>query len=211
MNGITDFLLASLLNYGAPLFGLVLMVAAIGLPIPSSFLVIAAGAFSRLGSLDWAQTAVMGLAGAVAGDSLSYALGHWAGNRVQSRFGNPALWSKARSTFNRGSGMAVFLTRFLLTAIALPVNLMAGSSGNFRKFLANVVVGEALWITLYGGLGYLFGSQWELVNDYLGDFSSLVVGLAVLGAGLSLLLVKRKSVRAFSMKFNRLPVVESLQ
>jgi membrane-associated protein len=201
MNNILDLLLSGLITYGAPMFGLVLMVAAIGLPIPSSLLVIAAGAFSRLGTLDWTYTAAMGLAGAVAGDSLSYALGHWGGKRVQSHFGSPALWAKARSTFNRGSGMAVFFTRFLVTAIALPVNLMAGSSGNFRKFLVYVVAGEALWITIYGGLGYLFSSQWELVNDQLSDFGSMVLWLAVIGVVFSLLLVKRKTLEAFRMKF----------
>jgi membrane protein DedA with SNARE-associated domain len=211
MNSISDLLLSGLITYGAPMFGLVLMVAAIGLPIPSSLLVIAAGAFSRLGTLDWTYTAAMGLAGAVAGDSLSYALGHWGGKRVQSHFGNPALWAKAHSTFNHGSGMAVFITRFVLTAIALPVNLMAGSSGNFRKFLAYVVAGEALWIAIYGGLGYLFGSQWELVNDRLSDFGSMALGLAVLAVVFFLLLIKRKALGGLRVKFNQAPVVESLQ
>jgi len=202
MNNISDLLLSGLITYGAPMFGLALMVAAIGLPFPSSLLVIAAGAFSRLGTLDWTYTAAMGLAGAVVGDSLSYALGHWGGKRVQSHFGSPAFWAKARSTFNRGSGLAVFLTRFLLTAIALPVNLMAGNSCNFRKYLAYVIAGETLWIVLYGGLGYLFGSQWELVNDRLSDFGSMALGLAVLGLMFSLVLVKRKTLGALIVKLN---------
>jgi membrane protein DedA with SNARE-associated domain len=40
---------------------------------------------------------------------------------------------------------------------------------------------------LYGGLGYAFGSQWELISDFISDFSGLLVGLLILGAGLYLL------------------------
>jgi membrane-associated protein len=198
----SQLLLSGLITYGAPLFGLVLLIAALGLPIPSSLLVVAAGAFSRLGNLDGASAAVMGLAGAVAGDSLSYAIGHYGGKRIQNRLGSPALWAKAQSVFSQGSGPAVFLTRFLLTAVALPVNLMAGSVCKFRKFLAYVIAGEALWIILYGGLGYLFGSQWALVSDWLGDFSSLVIILALLIAGVAFFLVKRKSMGIRMVKAN---------
>ena len=191
MSSISDFLLTGLITYGAPLFGLALLLGAIGVPIPTSLMVIAAGAFSRQGMLNLLPAAGLGLLGAVAGDSLSFFMGRWGGNWVSRRFGGSSAWISAQSTFNSNSRLAVFLTRFLLTAIALPVNLMTGSSCQFRRFLITVIAGEAVWIIVYGGLGYLFGSQWELISQFLSDFGGLVFGLAMLGGGVYYFLRRR--------------------
>jgi len=184
MSSISDFFLTGLISYGAPLFGLALMLGAIGIPIPTSLLVIAAGAFSRQGMLNLVPAAGIGLLGAVTGDSISFAMGRWGGNWVSRRFGGSSIWNNAQSTFNRSSRWSVFFTRFLLTAIAIPVNLMAGSSCQYRRFLVTVVAGEAIWILVYGGLGYLFGSQWEVISQFLSDFGGLALGLALLGGGI---------------------------
>ena len=45
-------------------------------------------------------------------------------------------------------------------------------------------LGELTWIVLYGGLGYLFGSQWELVSDFISSFGGLILGLMILGVGI---------------------------
>ena len=39
-------------------------------------------------------------------------------------------------------------------------------------------------VPLRRGLGYAFGTQWELVNDYMGNVSGLAVGLLVCGLGI---------------------------
>ena len=44
------------------------------------------------------------------------------------------------------------------------------------------LVGEAIWIFGYGGLGYLFGTQWEVVSDFISNFGGLMFGLVVLVA-----------------------------
>ena len=49
------------------------------------------------------------------------------------------------------------------------------------------ISGELTWIILYGGLGYAFGSQWELISNFISDFSGLLVGLVVLGVGVYLM------------------------
>ena len=47
-----------------------------------------------------------------------------------------------------------------------------------------------MWVLLYGGLGYIFGSQWELVSQYLSSFGGWLALLLVIGAG-GYLLVRR--------------------
>jgi membrane protein DedA with SNARE-associated domain len=182
---LTDFFLTGLLVYGAPMFGLALLLGAIGVPLPGSLLVVAAGAFVRQGVLDGGPAAALGLTGALLGDSLSYGLGRFAKVWIQDRFGHSPTWRKAQDTFDHRGGVTVYLTRFLLTPLAIPVNLIAGGSGySFWRFLGNAIAGEVTWLGLYGGLGYTFGSQWELISQFLSDFSGLLVGLVALGAGL---------------------------
>jgi membrane-associated protein len=182
---MTEFIeLAQLgiLLYGAPVLGLAVLAGAFGLPVPSSLLLIAAGVFSRQGTLDWYYAATLGLLGAVLGDSLGFALGRWGGKWISTRYGNSKVWNNAQSTFNRGSGVAVLLTRFLLTTIAVPVNFMAGGSRlRFRSFLFYVILGEAMWVILYGGVGYFFGSQWELIYSVIGNIAGIVMTLFAAG------------------------------
>ena len=50
--------------------------------------------------------------------------------------------------------------------------------------MAYDIAGEILWIGLYGGLGYIFGSQWELVSEFLNNFGGLILGLVIFGFGI---------------------------
>ena len=91
--------------------------------------------------------------------------------------------------FQKRGGISIFLTRWLLTAVAFPITLIAGSSGyRFRKFMLFAMLGELTWITLYGAVGYAFGSQWELVSDFISNLSGFIVGAVALGAGIYILL-----------------------
>jgi membrane-associated protein len=193
MSTISNLLLTGLINYGAPLFGITLLFAAVGFPLPSTLLVVAAGAFGRQGTLDIASASIYGLVGAITGDCLSYAIGHFARTWVQRRFSGSNLWLKAQLTFSQRGGLAVYLTRFLLTSIALPTNLIAGSSNyTFRRYFSYVLAGEATWIVIYGGLGYLFGNQWEMISDVLNNFGGFALGLAAIGAGVYFYQAKKR-------------------
>ena len=182
---MSDYLLTQVINYGAPLFGLILLLGALGIPLPASILLIAAGAFSQQGFLDWFSIASFGWIGAVAGDAISFGMGLYAKNQIAKRMEGSPAWRNAQKSFDARAGLAIYLTRFLVTALAVPTNLIAGGSGiRFRRFLLYDALGELTWIVLYGGLGYLFGSQWELVSDFVSNFGGLILGLVILGVGI---------------------------
>jgi membrane protein DedA with SNARE-associated domain len=181
---VSDYLLTLIINYGAPVFAILLFLGALGVPVGASVLVIAAGAFSQQGVLDWPVTTLLGLIGAVIGDGISFGIGFYAKDWVDRRFERSSAWRSAKQAFDRRAGLAIYLTRFLVTALAVPTNLIAGGSGiPFRRFLIYDSLGELTWIVLYGGLGYLFGSQWELVSEFISNFGGLLLGLVILGAG----------------------------
>lgn len=182
---MNDFLLTQVINYGAPLVGVILLLGALGLPVGGSVVVIAAGAFVQQGFLDWLSASLLGFFGALLGDALSYGMGYFARDWIQARLGASAAWQSAQDSFNKQGGMAVYLTRWLVTAAAIPTNLIAGGSGYpFPRFMLYDAAGEATWIVLYGGLGYAFGSQWELVSEFLSNFGGAILGLVALGFGI---------------------------
>ncbi|MEP7133787.1 MAG: DedA family protein [Chloroflexota bacterium] len=191
---MSDFLLTQVINYGAPLFALILFLGALGLPIGASVVLIAAGAFSEQGILAWLPTAALGLLGAVLGDALSFSIGFYAKDWINQRFGNSKAWQSAEASFDERAGLAIFLTRFLVTALAIPTNLIAGGSGiKFRRFMTYDSLGEMIWIILYGGLGYFFGSQWELVSTFLSNFGGVMLGLLILVSGIWLAVRKLRN------------------
>jgi membrane protein DedA with SNARE-associated domain len=192
---MSDFLLTQIINYGAPLLAVFLFLGALGVPVGASVLVIAAGAFSQQGILDWALAAALGLIGAVIGDAISFGIGFYAKDWVDRRFGRSPAWRNAQKSFDSRAGLAIYLTRFLITALAVPTNLIAGGSGiKFRRFMAYDTFGELTWIILYGGLGYLFGSEWELVSDFISNFGGLILGIVILGVGAWLGFRRRRGV-----------------
>ena len=184
---LSEFLLTQVINYGAPLFGLNLFLGALGVPVGASFTLIAVGAFSQQGYFSWFEMAVFGLAGALIGDTLSFSIGYFGKDWAQRRFGKSPTWISANDYFQKKAWVAIFFTRFLVTALAIPTNLIAGGSGyKFSRFMFYDALGETMWVVLYGGLGYLFGSQWETVSQIVSDFGWLLLGIVLLVAGIRL-------------------------
>jgi membrane protein DedA with SNARE-associated domain len=184
MTEMTDTFLTGMLAYGAPALSVALLLGAVGLPLPGAMFLLAAGAFARQGALDWRLPIPLTLAGVVVGDSGGYFLGRRAVPLVIKRVEKTSAWQKAQTTFKRWGGVAVFLTRFLFTPMAVPTNLVAGSSRYpYGRFLLFTVAGEVLWVALYGALGYLFADSWEMLNDLVGNLSGVLVGAVLLGAG----------------------------
>jgi len=181
---LSELFLTAILNYGPPALGLAVLVGALGVPMPGTLFLLAAGAFGRQGAMDIWLAIACALIGVVIGDSLSYGLGHFARGPVQRRFGRASAWRRGQDLLRRRGGLAIFLTRFLITSLAIPVNLIAGSGGySFWSFLLFDLIGELTWIALYTGVGYAVGTQFELINDLISDFGGLLVGLVVVAAG----------------------------
>jgi membrane protein DedA with SNARE-associated domain len=198
---VSDYLLTLIINYGAPAFAILLFLGALGVPVGASVLLIAAGAFSQQGILSWPITAALGWVGAIIGDAISFGIGFYAKDWVNHRFSRSATWRSAKYTFEKRAGLAIYLTRFLVTALAIPINLIAGGSGiQFRRFMIYDSLGELTWIILYGGLGYLFGSQWELVSDFISNFGGLILGLVILGLGVWLWTKRMKNLENAKVK-----------
>ena len=186
-----DFFLNGMASYGPLVLGLAMLPAAVGLPVPAGVLLIAAGAFVRQGLMDWQAFLLFGWLGAMLSDALSYAMGRWAGRWAQGRLNEryAAVWHQAEELFRHHGGWAVFVTSWLVRGLAIPTNLIAGSSCySFRRFVGWDAIGKLFWILLHAGLGYAFASQWQLVSETISSYGGWLGFCAIVGVGIYLLL-----------------------
>lgn len=182
---IQAILLSAIANYGASALFVAILLASIGVPLPSSFLLVAAGSFITQGEMQFWPVIVAGLAGAVIGDHVGYGIGRLAGSamikRVSRRFRAEGMIEQAESTMQKWGGAGIFLTRWLITAVGPYVNLTSGLMNyHLLHFSFWDVIGEALWVLGYVSIGTFFSTQLATISDALGDLTWVAVGVAVI-------------------------------
>ncbi len=199
---MTEFLLALVPDYGLWLIGAITFLSCLAVPVPSSILMVAGGAFSASGDLAFIPTAAAALAGALAGDQAGYAIGKRGGRALSTAPGashgpestKQALIRRAREFSARWGAMGVFLSRWLFSPLGPYVNFISGATGlGWRAFTLWGGLGETVWVLLYTGLGYVFSDQIQMVADIASNISgflaagalALVLGRMVLRAGRS--------------------------
>jgi membrane-associated protein len=206
MSSLMDWLLTNLPIYGPLLLVVVAYVGSLGIPFPITMVIVAAGAFSRMGLIDWRWAMLACLVGAALADNSEYLLGRIAQPWLKRQLGRKGVWKAAQSTFNRQGGWAILLTRFWLTPLAPAVNVMAGSRYSYPRFLALDVIGQFFWVLIYGGLGYLFASQWEGVSQGLSTFNGISMALFFGVAGIYLLMLRRNNKNRKDENVNTYPI-----
>ncbi len=163
---MSDFL-ALLMQYGyAVVFGVILL-ENLGLPLPGLVILIVAGALVGAGKLGLPLVIVAGVAGALIGDLVWYALGRWRGRPVLGflcRLSlNPDTCVGNTERFFLRHGMPTLLiAKFLpgLNTVAPP--LMGTLRARFAPFLAYDLGGALIFSVVSVGAGYFLG--WEMVD-----------------------------------------------
>jgi len=171
-------------HLGVFLVALVESLAIIGLMVPGVIMMIGAGALIAAGALDFQPVCLWAIAGAVAGDGLSY----WLGRRYRERL--HTLWPFTRYPeslatgvrfFERYGGKSVVFGRFIGPMRAI-IPLVAGMLGmTTGRFLVANLLSAIAWAPLYLLPGIVFGASLELAAEAA---FHLVVLLLVLAASL---------------------------
>jgi membrane-associated protein len=189
MSVFLSTLLSIMQAYGYPALWVSIFIAAVGIPLPISLVLLAGGAFAALGDFNIVLLALISISASVAGDSLGYVVGRLWGSRVADwlehsklgrRFLKPDAVARSRLYFTKRGGWAVFFSRFLVTALGGIVNLLAGTElYPYPYFLLFDIAGETLGALIPLLLGFAFGASWDAVGDILGTSSLLLLGLLV--------------------------------
>lgn len=184
---MTDWLLALVPTWGVWLMAFATFFSCLALPVPCSLLMLTAGGFAAAGDLDLYALLMGALAGAVAGDQAGYRLGALGGQPLLARMGrNPtraALLARAARLMETRGAPGIFFTRWLFAPVGPYANFTAGALGwSWARFTIWGVLGEAVWVGLYCGLGYVFAGNIQAATDYAGSLLGILAGLAAMGA-----------------------------
>jgi len=177
-------LLAALSQYGSPALFAVVTMAAIGLPLPVTLLLIVTGSLVSQGVMSfWLSIALAGT-GSVIGDQIGYIVGRWGGCVLVERFsrflGGPEKLHAAEAKARHWGGPGVFLTRWLLSPLGPAVNLVSGTAGYpWARFVFWDVLGEFLGVTIYIFLGRAFSDRVLELDAMLADLSWTLLAAAV--------------------------------
>ena len=154
-----------------------------GVPVPGETVLIAAAFYAGFSHLNIVLIALVGLVGAVIGDNIGFAIGHYGGHPLVERFGKyvfltPQRIYKAEEFFTHHGGKIVVIARFI-EGLRQANGIIAGLSDmRWSKFLAYNVLGAVLWVGAWSALGYFAGNNIETFLRYqLYATIAVIVGL----------------------------------
>jgi membrane protein DedA with SNARE-associated domain len=179
---MNDQLLAIVSQYGTPaLFGIV-AIAAIGMPLPITLLLIVAGSMISQGAMNlwWAIGAAA--AGSILGDLGGYAIGRWGGPAIVAKLsgvlGSHVNLQAMEAKVKAWGGPGIFLTRWLLSPLGPWINLASGTAGYpWHRFLLWDILGEITGAAVFISLGRFFSDRVMSLYAVLGDLTWAIAAL----------------------------------
>jgi membrane-associated protein len=163
------------------------------LVVPGEAGMVVAGAAAARADAPLATMILAAALGAIAGDSVSYWVGHRWGMRVIRRWEplrrrlEPRV-ERSQAYFAQRGGAAVFFGRFV-GAVRGVVPVVAGMSNmGYRRFLPWNVLASIVWTSAVVSAGYLLGHHVEKVVSRI----SVGIGLAIVAIAATIWWVRRR-------------------
>lgn len=181
---MTETILSAFSLYGAPALFAIVAAGQFGIPLPTSILLLTAGALLGEGDFGYWEIFAWALAGAVAGDHAGYAAGRLAGSTVRDRIGR---WPRLRDSMARAEALAarwgdrsIFLSRWLFSPLGPWINLTSGLSLHplYRFTLADIA-GEVVWIGGYLALGMVFAQSIAQIAEIVANAAWMIGAAAI--------------------------------
>lgn len=160
--------------------------------LPGESLLLTSGTLAGAGILEIAALAPLLFAAAFLGDVCNYLIGRLVGRRILSKprkHIRPEHVAKAHAFYERHGGLAIVLARFLPVVRTLAPFVAGVARMEIHRLLFFAAVASALWVTIFLGAGYWFGTA-AWVQDYLALALAVIAAASVL-PGLAIWTVHR--------------------
>lgn len=182
--------------------GLALLLVAENLfpPIPSEVVLPLAGFLVGRGDLNLWGAMVAATFGSVVGAVVLYGLGRWGGRRLVLRYGkwlrvDEEALGRAEGWFKRYGDWIVLVARVVPLARSI-VSIPAGTARMpLPRFLVLTTIGSAAWNGILIGAGVALGANWQVVENWVGSYSNVVLVAGASAVALVLILhgVRRRN------------------
>lgn len=189
---MNEQLLSLVTQYGPPALLGIVAIAALGVPLPITLLLIVVGSMVSQGVMDvWLAVAAASI-GSILGDNAGYAIGRFGGaaaiDKLSGLIGRKAGVEAMEARARAWGGPGIFLTRWLFGPLGPWINLASGTAGYpWLRFLFWDVLGEVTSAVLYISLGRVFSDQVLALDGVLGDMTwALLAGLVAVVLGYQL-------------------------
>jgi membrane protein DedA with SNARE-associated domain/rhodanese-related sulfurtransferase len=178
-----------LLMYGYLLLFAWVLVEQLGVPLPATPVLLAAGALSAENQISFPLALLVGLVATLTADSTWFFIGRSYGHHVLRLLCKLSLEPticvrRTTDSFGRRRRVTLMIAKFVpgLATLAPPV---AGQNGmGFLPFLFFDAIGATLWLTLLLALGRFFGDILKRdpsLLDWAGRFSGALLVLGIIG------------------------------
>src|SRR5262249_51365462 len=185
-------------RYGYGAIFVLLVLGIVGLPISDETLLLFVGYLSSKGTLQLEPAMVTAFLGSATGISVSYAIGRYLGLPALMKFGHlihvrPEHLAETQRWVERWGKYSLLVAYFVPGVRHLAVVVLGASLLPPVIFARFAYVGALVWSTIFIGLGYLVGEEWNQVSPLLHRAATVVtlLILLLLGIGLALLLMRR--------------------
>jgi membrane-associated protein len=158
-----------------------------GFFLPGDSLLVTAGLVASQGKLDILHLNLLLMAAAVAGDSVGYAIGHFAGPRIfnkeESVFFHKKHLERTRAFFDKYGGKTIILARFVPIVRTFAPTVAGVGRMSYGKFLSYNVIGAIGWVASMTLIGFFLGHSVPNIEKHM----HLVVAAVIVVSFLPLL------------------------
>jgi membrane-associated protein len=150
--------------------------------LPGDSLLFAVGAIAAAGVIDIQLVLLLLTAAAIIGDNTNYWIGRAVGPRVfteRRRFLKHEYLVRTQQFYERHGGKTVVIARFIPIVRTFAPFVAGVGRMRYPRFLAFDVGGGILWVCGFGLLGYYFGSQ-PIIKENFGLAIIAVIVLSLL-------------------------------
>jgi membrane protein DedA with SNARE-associated domain len=199
--GVLHTLEPTLNHYGYLAVVALVLIEDFGVPVPGETVLILAALYAGAGRLNIVLVALLGFFGALLGDNIGFAIGHFGGRPLAERYGRyifltPERLQTATRFFERHGGKIIIVARFI-EGLRQANGIIAGISGlRWTRFLVFNAIGAALWVAVWTSVGYFSGNHIDTIYDTATRYDKyLVIALALVVAAYVAVRMRRRSAR----------------